>query len=151
MDVYIVTKEFSAPQLGVRLYVADTVGKVASRVDSLIGSIEYPDQAFYNWIATLDSLNYLAFIGTLPDPSSGGGGVVSGSELITISSSVVTVTGKAWGYVPTGIIAAVLKPTGGANMFATVRSTTISADGFVADISAPAPASGYVLVYIVMS
>ena len=74
MDMYVTIKEFSAPQLGVRLYVADTVGKIASRVDSLIGTIEYPDKAFYDWVATQDSLNYLSYVGTLPDPSSGGYG-----------------------------------------------------------------------------
>lgn len=151
MDSYIVTNEFAAPQLGVRLYVADTVGKIGARVSSLIGVAEYASQAFYDWVGTADSLNYLAFVGVLPDPPApGGGGAQGGTVAIANGASVVTVAGAAWGFVPSGVAVVVLKPVGGSNLFAVVRAATITADGFTADLSAPAPAVGYSLAYVVV-
>ena len=150
MDSYIVTSEFSAPQLGVRLLVGDTVGKIASRVDTLIGVVEYPCKAFYDWIGTADSLNYLSFVGVLPDPAGPGGGNVKGGVVaITSGASVVTVAGAAFGFVPSGIAVVVLKPVAGSNLFATVRLASITADGFTADLSSPAPGAGYSLGYVV--
>jgi hypothetical protein len=70
MNVYAVTQGFSAPQLPIRLYLNDTVGKYSLSVKTIIGGVEYPNLAFYNWVDTVDSLNYLSLIGTIPDPVS---------------------------------------------------------------------------------
>lgn len=148
MNVYSTVKEFSAPQLGVHLNVLDTVGKISVRTSVLIGGIEYGSDAFYGWVGTTDSLNYLSFVGTVPDPVSPAGALVVGGVFgVTSGSSVVTVTGAAFGFVPTSVVVVVSKPVGGSNLFATVRLATITADGFVADLSAPAPTAGYVLSY----
>ena len=74
MDIYVVTKEFSSPQLGVRLNLSDTVGHYSSQVIDLVGGTQYSSQAFYDWVGSPDSFNYLSYTGSIPDPSSGGGG-----------------------------------------------------------------------------
>ena len=147
MRIYTVTLSFSAPQLGVNLPVASTAGKISSRVACLIGGSEYASQAFYDWMGTPNSLNYLTLLGVFPDPPAPGVNVVGGTFAITSGSSVVTVVGAAFGFVPSLVVATVLKPAGGANLFPIIRTLTITADGFIADISAPAPTAGYVLAY----
>lgn len=150
MDVYSVIKEFSAPQQGEHLNVLDTVGKIASRTSILIGPTEYACKAFWQWIGTPDSLNYLLYIGTVPDPSSGGGGGIGGTFLIPSGADEVTVVGAAFGFVPSSVVCIVWKPSlPGSNIFATVRQATITADGFVADLSGPTPGVGYLLSYVV--
>lgn len=151
MNLYTVTKEFSAPQLGDRLHVGDVVGKMGTRVACLIDGMERYSESFYEWVGTVDSLNYLFLTGTLPDPGIPGvANVKAGSAAITSGSSEVIVSGAAWGFVPTGFAVIVTKPDGGDNLFATVRDSTITADGFTADLSAPASSAGYVLVYVVV-
>ena len=152
MTVYLVTHAFSAPQLGVALPVFGTIGKIAGRVSSLIGGVEYTSRAFYDWLGSADSLNYLLSTGVLPDPGLPGvPNMKSGSQAITSGDSFVTVTGQAWGFIPTGVAVVVVKPTAGSdNLFATVRSATITADGFTADLQAPASGAGYILYFIVM-
>jgi hypothetical protein len=151
MTVYLVTHAFSAPQLGVALPVFGTIGKIASRVSCLIGGVEYTSRAFYDWVGSTDSLTRLLSTGVLPDPALPGvPNMKSGSQAITSGESDVTVAGAAWGFVPTGIAAVIVKPAGGDNLFATVRSATITADGFTADLSAPASGAGYILYFIVM-
>ena len=151
MTVYLVTHAFSAPQLGVALPVFGTIGKIASRVSSLIGGVEYTSRAFYDWLGSADSLTRLLFAGVLPDPALPGvPNMKSGSQAITSGDSFVTVTGAAWGFIPSGVAAVVTKPAGGDNLFATVRNATITADGFTADLSAPAAGAGYILYFIVM-
>ena len=75
-------------------------------------------------------------------------GVPAGVQVITPGDSIVTVSGQAWGFLPTSVIVAVLKPSGGFDIFATVREDTITTDGFIADLSAVAGV-GYSLSYIV--
>ena len=148
MDIYVVTKEFAAPQLGVRLCVLDTIGKFSSKIVCLIGGTEYDNSAFYEWVGLDNSLNYLSFSGTIPDPVSSV--VVSGAFPITSGNDFVTVTGAAFGFVPTSVVVVVGKPSGGSdNIFATPREGSATTDGFTADLSAPASSSGYVLNYIV--
>src|SRR3990170_8169320 len=104
MDSYIATQEFSTPYLGTRVYVGDAVGKIASREAVIIVATEYANEAFYDWVGTSDSLNYLSFVGVLPDPPAPGViNVKGGSVSITSGASVVTVAGAAWGFVPSGI------------------------------------------------
>jgi len=150
MDAYVVTTGFSVSYLGENLVVGDTVGKLSSRVSVLVAGTEYGNLAFYDWVGTADSLNYLSLTGVLPDPPAPGSGGVGGTAAIVSGASVVTVAGAAFGFVPSGIAVTVLKPVGGSNLFATVRSGTVTADGFVADLSAPAPAAGYSLSYWVV-
>lgn len=76
------------------------------------------------------------------------GGSKSGSQAITVGTAVVTVSGQAWGFIPTSVIVSVIKPAGGDNLFATVRGGSISADGFIVDLSSNA-GTGYVLSYVV--
>jgi len=147
MNVYTVTQEFSAPQVGIHLSVLDTIGKIGSRTATLIGSTEYACQAFYDWVGTADSLNYMSFTGVLPDPAVPGSTTVKGGTFaITSGASVVGVV-FAFGFVPSSVVATVWKPAGGSNMFATVRSATVAAGGFTVDLQAPAPAAGYVLAF----
>jgi hypothetical protein len=147
MNVYTVTREFSAPQLGVQLDVGDTIGKVGSRLTVLIGAVEYPCQAFYDWVGTADSLNYMSFTGVLPDPvAPGGAGVKGGTVAITSGASVVNVV-YAFGFIPSALVVTVWKPVGGSNLFPTVRAATVTAAGFTVDLQAPAPAAGYILSF----
>jgi hypothetical protein len=152
VNVYTVVSEFSAPQLGIRLHVLDTVGKIGSRVSSLIGAVEYTNQAFYDWLGSVNSLIYLAFVGALPDPSAPGvPNLKSGSQDITSGNDYVTIAGAALGFVPSGVAVVVAKPTATSdNLFATVRVGTITADGFTADLSAPASEAGFKLYYVAM-
>ena len=151
MQVYTVTAPFDFPQLGLEMSIGMTVGKIASRTSVLINSVEYANQAIWNWIGMTDSLNYLLFVGTLPDPAIPGTSTVKGGSVsITSGNNYVTLTGAAWGFVPSGYAAVVTKPNGGDNLFATVRASTVTADGFTADLSAPASGTGYSLVYVVV-
>ena len=150
MNVYTVTQEFSAPQVGVRLIPGDTVGKIAARLSVLIGGTEYENHAFWDWVGSVDSLNYLMFTGTLPDPGTGAGNVKGGSQAISSGDDSVTVSGAAWGFVPSGIAVVVTKPAGGDSLFATVRMATLTADGFTADLSSSAASAGYSLCYVVI-
>lgn len=147
MMAYVVVTEFAAPQVGRRLLVGDTVGKIGGRISCLIGGIEYTSQAFYDWVGSADSLNFLSFTGALPDPVAPTGALVVGGIFpIPNGQDYVTVTGAAFGYVPSSVVATVLKPVGGDNLIATVRVPTITADGFTADLQAPAGA-GYFISY----
>jgi hypothetical protein len=77
-----------------------------------------------------------------------------GSVAIDSGASVVTVSGQAWASVPATVLVSVRKPnTGGGvgeyNLFATVRTDTITAAGFTADLSAATDVAGYKLDYVV--
>lgn len=152
MNSYITISEFVAPQIGVRLSVGNTVGKIAPRSSVLIGSTEYISSAFFNWIGTADSLNYLSFVGVLPDPIGPAGAItIGGSVAITSGESVVTVSGAAFGFIPSSVIVTVLKPNpGSGNIFATTRIGTITTDGFICDLSSAVSTAGYSLGYIVI-
>ena len=72
MKVYIVTNEFDLTPLNQTLQVGDTIGRLDGTVLTTINSVEYDNDAFYDWIGSADSLNYLSFTGTIPDPPVGG-------------------------------------------------------------------------------
>jgi hypothetical protein len=72
----------------------------------------------------------------------------SGTQAITSGADDVTITGLALAFIPAQVIVSVRKPAGGVNLFATIRDASISADGFIADLSADAPATGYKLDYL---
>jgi hypothetical protein len=77
------------------------------------------------------------------------GGSESGVIAITSGVNSITVAGAGWSFVPTTVVVTVTKPSGGDQIFATVDESTITANGFTAYLSAPVPASGYSLSYIV--
>jgi hypothetical protein len=148
MRVFVVTNEFSSPVLGIRLHVSDTVGKIESRTSVLIDGVQYSNQAFWDWVESVDGEAYLQFVGIITDPSIPGvSNIQGGSMAITSGNNYVNVS-ASWGFVPTKIAVVVTKPDGGDNLFATVRESTITASGFAADLSAPASSSGYKLWFI---
>lgn len=72
MQVYTVTAEFDLTPLNETLQVGDTVGKLDGAILTTVNGDEYDNLAFYDWIGSADSLNYLTFTGTVPDPPVGG-------------------------------------------------------------------------------
>jgi len=152
MDVYTVIKEFSAPQISQHLYVGDSVGKLASRVSTLINGTEYDCSALYNWICINDCPDFLTFVGTVPDPDPSGAITEEhGMVALTAGQDFFTLAGAAWGFVPTAMVAVVVKP--GAlddNLFLTLRDGTLTADGFTVDLSSDVPGAGYKLSYFVI-
>ena len=148
MDIYTAIEDVSVPSLCLSLHVGDVVGRLSGSVGCIVNGVTYSSTAFYNWIGATDSLHYFDFSGVLPDPSTGSS-VPSGIVPIISGSDFVVVSAAGWGFIPSGIAVVVLKPNGGDNLFATVRETTITADGFTADLSAPASGSGYSLSYLV--
>lgn len=150
MIVYTVIQEFATPILGIRLYVGDTIGKIENRNNLLIGGIEYTNQAFSDWIGSVNSVPFLVYMATVPDPILPGvPNIKGGSQAITSGESSVTITGQDWGFIPTQISVVVTKPVGGDNLFATIRANTITADGFIVDLQAPTSGAGYTLYFIV--
>lgn len=150
MNLYTVIKEFSAPQLGIRLYVSDAVGNMQSRIGTLIDGTEYSDNAFYKWVGSADSLNYLVYVGTVSDPSIPGTlNLKSGLKAIGDGDDFVTVSGVLWDITPLLVLVTVIKPdTSDDNLFATVRKPSITSDGFTADLSSATTKTGYFLSYI---
>jgi hypothetical protein len=71
----------------------------------------------------------------------------TGSVAILAGESSVTVSGKAWISIPTSIVVSVVKDTGIFNLYATVDNSSITTDGFTANLSAEADA-GYFLSYV---
>ena len=151
MQLYTVTSAFDFSQLGLEMSVGMTVGKISSRQNVIIGSTEYPNLAVWNWLGSADSLNYLTFSGTLPDPIVGGSTYgFGGTQTIPSGADQLTISGIDFGFIPTSIVVSVEKPDGtGSNIFATIRENSITELGFIVDFSAPAPDVGYILAYFV--
>ena len=86
----------------------------------------------------------------------GGGSTVgfvqkySGSQAMASGVDSVTVSGLGLATVPGQVLVTVRKPTGGLNLFATVRGDSITTDGFIADLSAATNATTYQLDYLVV-
>ena len=148
MKIYTATAEFSLPVQGEAIVIGQTLSRYDNSVVVLIGSTEYTNQALYDWVGSDDSLNYLTFTGSAPDPGGGSGTTVGGSQLLTASTLSQAVS-IAFGFVPASIVAIIAKPDGtGSNIFVTIEQDTIGAGGFTADFSAPIPGAGYVLHFI---
>jgi len=105
--------------------------------DAILSAAYFCPIRSYNQVQPVDN-------GVLPSPGHSAGGVVA----ITPGTNVVVVSGQAWNFLPTIVVAAVLSTTGGFNVFATVEENTITMDGFTADLSAAAGA-GYSLSWLV--
>jgi len=148
MNLYTATAIFHLPVEGKLVTIGMTVSKYAGSQVTLVDGVQYTDKALYEWVGSTNSLLYLLFTGVLPDPT--GSSVDTGSAAIVMGDAFVTVAGAAFGFIPTTVVVTVIKP--GApndNLFATVRENSITADGFTADLSAPANAVGYILAYVV--
>lgn len=155
MKVYIATAGFSLPILSKRVSIGEAVGKLDDRIGTLIGTIgdlvnapEYSNLALYQWVGSDDSLNYLSLFADVDDPTAGSL-VFGGSKSIESGDDEVVVTGAGWGFVPSSIVATVVKPTDGDDtIFATIREDTVTADGFSADLSGNTDKAGYKLYYL---
>jgi len=75
---------------------------------------------------------------------------ISGSAALTAGQDYVVVSGLGCTSTPTTIIVTVRKPSGGANLWASVVASSITTAGFRADLSANPPASGYFLDFFVI-
>jgi hypothetical protein len=73
-----------------------------------------------------------------------------GTAAIASGADSVTVSGLGLASVPAQVLVTVRKATGGSNLFASVRSDSLSTSGFTADLSAATDASTYALDYLVI-
>lgn len=87
----------------------------------------------------------------------GGGSLVGyvqkycGTQAIASGVDSVTVTGLDLPSVPVQVLVTVRKPTGGLNLFATVRDGSLATSGFTVDLSAATDASTYKLDYLLIT
>lgn len=75
---------------------------------------------------------------------------IGSSVALTAAQDYVEISGLGCATVPNIIVCTVRKPSGGANIWATVVHSSITADGFRADLSGSPPAAGYYLDYIII-
>lgn len=94
MQVYTVISEFDLTPLNQTLQVGDTLGKFDGQVLTTVNGSEYDNKALYDWLGSADSLNYLSFTGTVPDPSTGSG--VPATPVATPSGPSDTGTQGIW-------------------------------------------------------
>jgi len=73
MRVYQVISDFDLTPMNVALTVGDVVGKLDGAVAVTVNSIQYANQALYDWVGSANSAEELQFVGTIPDPPVGGG------------------------------------------------------------------------------
>jgi len=73
MQVYTVTQEFCMHPLNEAILVGDTIGKLDGATLTTVNGSEYDNDAFYDWVGSANSLDFLSFTGTIPDPPVGGG------------------------------------------------------------------------------
>jgi len=75
---------------------------------------------------------------------------IRGTQAIAAGADSVTVSGLGLASVPAQVLVTMRKVTGGLNLFATVRSDSISTGGFTADLSGATDAGTYQLDYLVI-
>ena len=73
-----------------------------------------------------------------------------GTQAIAAAADSVTITGLGLPTVPAQVLVTVRKQTGGLNLFATVRSDSITTGGFTADLSAATDTANYKLDFLVI-
>lgn len=148
MDNYLVSKAFDVPRLGIEVPAGTIISKYSTKVDTLLGTVEWPDEAFYQWIGSPGSLGYMAFTGTIPDPSSIV--AISGSIALTIGQDYYDLTGAGFWFSPQVAVITLVKPTPtSSNLFVVLRDGTLTSDGFTVDFSSSVPTTGYKLNYVV--
>jgi hypothetical protein len=88
--------------------------------------------------------------GLLVGGGSGAGFVqkIRGTQAIASGANTVAVSGLGLASVPAQVLVTMRKATGGLNLFATVRSDSITSNGFTADLSAATDATTYQLDYL---
>jgi len=96
MRVYTVTNEFDLTLLNMTVTVGTTIGKYDGQILSLIGSTEWSDPAFYDWVGSPDSLNFMSFTGVVPDPVAGDG--VPRTPVATPATPTSAGTQGTWAY-----------------------------------------------------
>jgi len=75
---------------------------------------------------------------------------IRGTQAIASGADSVTVSGLGLATAPAQVLVSMRKVTGGLNFFATVRSDSITAAGFTADLSGVTDAATYQLDYLVI-
>ncbi len=89
--------------------------------------------------------------GVLMGPGAEGtGGYVRGTQAIAAGADSVTVTALGLGTAPSQVLLTVRKRTGGLNLFATLRSDSLTGAGFTADLSGATDEATYQLDYLVI-
>jgi hypothetical protein len=73
-----------------------------------------------------------------------------GTQAIASGVDAVTVSGLGLAAAPAQVLVSMRKVTGGQNLFATVRSDSVTSGGFTADLSAATDAATYQLDYLVI-
>jgi hypothetical protein len=73
-----------------------------------------------------------------------------GTQAMAASVNSVTVSGLGLPSVPAQVLVSMRKVTGGLNLFATVRSDSITTAGFTADLSGATDGASYQLDYLVI-
>jgi hypothetical protein len=96
MNVYTVTAAFDQVPDNISLGIGDTIGKLESETECVVNSVSYTNDAFYVWVGSADALNYMAFTGNIPDPSSGGG--VPTAPVTAPATSTSTGTQGTWAW-----------------------------------------------------
>ncbi len=71
MRVYTVIREFDITPLNVTATVGTTIGKLDGEVVTVIGTSEWTNRAFYDWVGHPNSAEELQFTGVVPDPPTG--------------------------------------------------------------------------------
>jgi hypothetical protein len=71
---------------------------------------------------------------------------------VALASGVdsAVVSGLGLGSIPAQVLVTVRKPTGGLNLFATVRGNSVTTDGFTIDLSGATDATTYGVDYLVV-
>ena len=111
------------------------------------GELLYTTDLYEIWVGDGSTVGGL-FVG-------GGTGVgyvqkLCGTQGIASDADSVTVSGLTLASAPSQVLVTVKKVTGGLNLFATVRSDSVSSSGFTVDLSGVTDASTYQLDYLVI-
>ena len=75
---------------------------------------------------------------------------IRGTQALASGVDSATVSGLALSAAPAQVLVTVRKPTGGLNLFATVRDDSLTTGGFTVDLSAATDAATYKLDYLVV-
>lgn len=105
---------------------------------------------------TTDTKELFIGDGTTPGGLFVGGGAVGyvqkilGTVALASGVDSVTVSGLGLSAVPAQVLVTVRKPTGGLNLFATVRGDSVTTGGFTVDLSGATDGGAYQLDYLVV-
>lgn len=101
-------------------------------------------------VAPINIVDEQVAISTSTPPSTGGTSQ-SGLTPIGVGVDLIAVTFPlVFSTIPTQVIATVEKPSGGDNIFATVRRDTVSTTGFTAELSGTTPDANHKLSWLAL-